>query len=562
MKSLITITLIFGFKLLIAQNLNYAYHTGIETSYGISGFGNTIYYLDKSRVLNSPCNDQVRLVALQNGKEKFRVNVGSGAFFGDAQMCVLDDGAVITMCGTRRVGCDSGGDSYRLLRVDTFGQVDWNQSYSARLIDVLEWPGGKFCVATDGSVDMFDASGSQLLESTSIFFPLSGINSIARYDGTRLLVNVSDQGHKFIVVDSTFETAVDMVPSAKLISMQQINDGSILALDSIRLVKYSHSLTFQISSASTLPSCTITAFTHRNDSIFVVGVDNQNQAFFAILDQQFVVLYKSVTNIENSMGTGIHVKGGRVNVLTTAPLGKSKTHTFTGYFNTGLTGTLNGSRDIGVIDVTDLEAEYFTHYGYLGAGYFIYLMSANTTLRNHGTDTVKSFRLNHYSRGFYPYGYLNIGLNKEYSLVIPPGGTTTVHTGTFYTMFEIFGNAQTQFTANICFHTSVPDHSNDINIENDQACSDLAIVYTSLRDAPALETNVKVFPNPSSGSIAISSNQLIREVSVFDLSGKLIMTEKSDSYRISISTGALASGMYFLKIITDKRQIAKKIVVE
>jgi len=69
-----------------------------------------------------------------------------------------------------------------------------------------------------------------------------------------------------------------------------------------------------------------------------------------------------------------------------------------------------------------------------------------------------------------------------------------------------------------------------------------------------------VFPNPASESLHVELNGEISKITVFDLSGKIIRTE-SNAKKI-IDTNDLKSGMYLLKIISDKGTFIKKFVVE
>jgi type IX secretion system substrate protein len=79
-----------------------------------------------------------------------------------------------------------------------------------------------------------------------------------------------------------------------------------------------------------------------------------------------------------------------------------------------------------------------------------------------------------------------------------------------------------------------------------------------------LESAVSLFPNPAREqvSIANSSNLELKQALFYDLSGKLVLqldlVSEQDQQRINI--GALASGLYVVKIVGDQGQTIKRLV--
>ena len=79
-------------------------------------------------------------------------------------------------------------------------------------------------------------------------------------------------------------------------------------------------------------------------------------------------------------------------------------------------------------------------------------------------------------------------------------------------------------------------------------------VFTSVID-PSLEKNYRVFPNPTSGIIRISGED-IQETEVMNLAGVLIF--KGNSASIDIKNQP--DGIYYVKITTGKGIVTKKII--
>ena len=71
---------------------------------------------------------------------------------------------------------------------------------------------------------------------------------------------------------------------------------------------------------------------------------------------------------------------------------------------------------------------------------------------------------------------------------------------------------------------------------------------------------IRVYPNPSFDLVHIDNfNDLaIERISLYDISGRLVKTLANDLQKLDV--GSLPSGLYFLKIQTDKGELTKKIM--
>jgi len=71
---------------------------------------------------------------------------------------------------------------------------------------------------------------------------------------------------------------------------------------------------------------------------------------------------------------------------------------------------------------------------------------------------------------------------------------------------------------------------------------------------------VSVYPNPTSDYITIKSPSKITEVKMYDMLGKLILTNTKSTDKINVSS--LQTGAYILKIYSDKGQQIKRLIIE
>lgn len=72
---------------------------------------------------------------------------------------------------------------------------------------------------------------------------------------------------------------------------------------------------------------------------------------------------------------------------------------------------------------------------------------------------------------------------------------------------------------------------------------------------------VKIYPNPTDGLLYIDANtESIIGITVFDILGKKVLQQTGNIQQVDIST--LESGMYFLRITTDRGEFVQKIIKE
>ena len=114
---------------------------------------------------------------------------------------------------------------------------------------------------------------------------------------------------------------------------------------------------------------------------------------------------------------------------------------------------------------------------------------------------------------------------------------------------------------NISFVTSISDAKQSVHkIDN--------IKITALNKVPLnitefLNEKIQVFPNPVSNSVHITNSidVIIEEINIYDVTGKLIKTEKTASTEnMVLNIEDLANGAYFLHIKTNQGTAIKKIV--
>jgi len=73
-----------------------------------------------------------------------------------------------------------------------------------------------------------------------------------------------------------------------------------------------------------------------------------------------------------------------------------------------------------------------------------------------------------------------------------------------------------------------------------------------------------IYPNPAKDRVIVNSLNVLKQIEIYDLSGKKILSRKPDSeITFSISKNQLNSGFYIMKIIDSKENsYIRKLVFE
>ncbi len=100
------------------------------------------------------------------------------------------------------------------------------------------------------------------------------------------------------------------------------------------------------------------------------------------------------------------------------------------------------------------------------------------------------------------------------------------------------------------------------NFENNGLSEVNAVKMSATGISNPASDNLKVYPNPAKEMLIIESASIIREVDIMNFTGQTVYTNTSvDSKTMQVNVSAFATGVYFVKIKTDKGIRATKITV-
>jgi hypothetical protein len=90
------------------------------------------------------------------------------------------------------------------------------------------------------------------------------------------------------------------------------------------------------------------------------------------------------------------------------------------------------------------------------------------------------------------------------------------------------------------------------------------VVITGLSSLVSSDGDIKIFPNPAYNNITIenTTNYNDIQVSIFDISGQLLLQQSLQLAKTEIDISSFAKGVYVLKVENEKGIIMEKLIKE
>lgn len=93
--------------------------------------------------------------------------------------------------------------------------------------------------------------------------------------------------------------------------------------------------------------------------------------------------------------------------------------------------------------------------------------------------------------------------------------------------------------------------------------NDAETVFQSLSNPIfEIDSSITVYPNPSKSVVNIKADSTIKSLQLYDIQGRLLQTNLIDQTTTTLDISSKVSGVYFLKVISEKGIKAEKIVKE
>ncbi|WP_179351232.1 T9SS type A sorting domain-containing protein [Winogradskyella vidalii] len=124
-------------------------------------------------------------------------------------------------------------------------------------------------------------------------------------------------------------------------------------------------------------------------------------------------------------------------------------------------------------------------------------------------------------------------------------------------------NAGQTYYLQVWLEASVSGRSSTLNQDGNFV---LNVQDTSVLSLDTIEhesNDIKLHPNPAKDEVTISSNKVITNYEIFDMTGKIILAQSGiQNLSHSISTTSLSKGIYLIKIKGEQHSITKKLIIQ
>jgi len=207
----------------------------------------------------------------------------------------------------------------------------------------------------------------------------------------------------------------------------------------------------------------------------------------------------------------------------------------------------NSDLEVTNVDILELEITYIDE--------FISNYSANVevTVRNNGTFPVNEFYLNHvFGQGICSPAIGNIPINQS----LNSGQQATFLYPNISGIAAVDENDSAQVS--VCVFVTQPSLGLDSDRDNDSSCA-TEMIFLSADDIE-LSRLVKLFPNPGTDQITLSTDLRLESYQIFDSFGRLI-DQGVFNQVAQVNINSLTDGVYFLQAQTHRGVVRKKFVV-
>jgi hypothetical protein len=77
-----------------------------------------------------------------------------------------------------------------------------------------------------------------------------------------------------------------------------------------------------------------------------------------------------------------------------------------------------------------------------------------------------------------------------------------------------------------------------------------------------IDSSVVIAPNPTKNNVNINCNNTIKSIQLFDVQGRVLMTQLANDSEFTIDIFNYTNGIYFVKVITENGTTIEKIIKE
>jgi hypothetical protein len=575
---LIVSMILFSNQLIVSQT-NWSSHSYNDTPMLLTDVNEFQFFITNSR--GESVDSTIIIGVRKNGAIKFRYNLNTTLLtFANVKASIKTFDNCLILVGEKYHVCDVMFSSKPcvILKIDTNGIAQLTNTTvvtyttNAQLepfTSVVQKPDSSFLVFSADYFHTYSKNGNLIASQTHT---LGSVNASAVASNTTILVSHSvfsgTTTLNYLTMVDTAKNIINTVSSNYSFSKMLKNSlGDYYGLTSSNLiVKINNSLSPINTSSLSQGAFLINDFDIKNDTIFACGKNASNQSAVLKFDGGLNSLFINLLNNPNYNFTGITCQTNSLTLIAN-DWGPTYGNKSVSYFKTDNSGIINLDQDAYVVDYTTNSGYAYSTISSFTAAlpstYYYY--SLHVKVFNSGSDTLKSVYLNALPRDnmgncgtiwyhqFFSglaippnnFGFINTSIIGDYSYTSP-----VVAAGSNYTL------------TNICVWTSSPNMKSDANHSNDSYCGNVILLSTTgINEHDLSNLNIQAYPNPTNEKLQFAnlSDGLNYTITLFDITGKEVVSKFITKNNNTINIEFLSDGLYVLKISDGVNAIFKKI---
>jgi hypothetical protein len=479
------------------------------------------------------------------GSQKFRSTTLS-AYLPQAGFKTNDNFLFVT--GKNPI-CDVQGPTQVnfIAKIDTGGTAAFISSYTVAAFDdyktSIQYSDSSYFIFTDSVLFKYSKTGTFISKvntglkyiSSSLLLPNNNILLSAKQASIVSLVEITPSG----------SAAASYAVPALLSKMEFYGTQGIIGRGTNNAL-YKISPSKSILGVSSFSNAL--DFKYANDSIYSVSAQN-----YTLLDTSFNILYTASVSTQNMSYNNVALNGSKVALLGTGKATNNYvgfgTHNYFSLNQVGKTTAPVFASDVAVISA----AADSMYSNYIMPGNFNTYLRAKVTVKNNGSATINSFKLNCYSYQMVSCG--SVFYQETFNgLNLQPGSMLTVTTGSF--VHKRFYSAPTP-SVTYCFYSTVPNGETDNVFSDNELCTSFAVpvgIKTNFNE----HTDLILWPNPFTDEIKLNIDGNVSGIEIYNTIGELVL--KAEGKNETLDTTDLPAGIYFFKIAAENSYLIKKAV--
>jgi len=155
--------------------------------------------------------------------------------------------------------------------------------------------------------------------------------------------------------------------------------------------------------------------------------------------------------------------------------------------------------------------------------------------------------------------YIPCGTYSDYTIPTNWGGFTNFIDQTITSYTATISHGESYSDNNFTNLTDAGTYSHTLlNINGCDSIIELTLTVTGVGIAENTANNISIYPNPAQHTLYIEASSKVEQVSIYDISGRMLKQTLNHSTSIDVSN--LASGIYLVKVKTAQGESMKKIV--